>query len=493
VIGGGRAIAPSPSRQDRDEPSGRTAAIGDGMRIAAVTLVTLSACTGMTLGENAPGGDTWVEPDPPEEGEHTMGAVAVERDGDLAWVVHEEALEGRVRSRLAAVDAATGAVVDVLDVSAASDRRVVFPSDDRVLVMAQRGDGEHLAVIDTATLAPVATAVKRAWYHGTRTSPSGRALVVADGTERDAPLHLIDTASLDHHEVEHGGDAIEAMWNRTDDRLLAVSVDGAFEDAPAARMVRFDLRDADLAAGWPEPELELVLPGYDWDSFFSFTWVGVSPDDRWAVFPLVHQASGEHELVLLDQVDGSWVTVPGRGPVGFTPDGSTIVSYGYGPESENQLWLIDPVTLETDVVPVPVEGLMHYFVTWDGNYVVLANVGGGELTIHDPATGETVQVQSEAPVALHDFVTRPGHEELWLESYGDVYRLDLATAELEEIRLPVDLDVTSIAIRPAADQILLGERDARIWRLAPAERAIDYTPIELPRPFADDGVGLPAL
>ena len=98
---------------------------------------------------------------------------------------------------------------------------------------------------------------------------------------------MIDTATLAHRVVEHGGDAIEAMWNHGADILFAVSAtdpfgDGAVARDPSLRPSQRQLQRAAAAAG-ARPG---TLPGLGWDFFFSYTWISISPDDRWAVFPL---------------------------------------------------------------------------------------------------------------------------------------------------------------------------------------------------------------
>src|SRR4030095_30538 len=90
-------------------------------------LVLASGCTGLSLGENMPGGDTWVDPGDTYPGEHHMGAVAVERDEDQLWVVHEENRDGIRRAHLSAISGSRGTTYEGLDVTDLSDRRVGFP------------------------------------------------------------------------------------------------------------------------------------------------------------------------------------------------------------------------------------------------------------------------------------------------------------------------------------------------------------------------------
>src|SRR5215813_1063686 len=106
--------------------------------------ILLTGCTGFSLGENTPGGDTPVDPTQPLPGEHRMGAIAVEPDQDQLWVVHEENRAGAIMSHLAAIDPVTGETHEVYNVSGTTDRRVMFPSAGRMLLMAQVGDRDNL-------------------------------------------------------------------------------------------------------------------------------------------------------------------------------------------------------------------------------------------------------------------------------------------------------------------------------------------------------------
>src|SRR5215470_6854258 len=167
---------------------------GPGMRIAiglGLVYMLSAACTGFSLGENLPGGDTWTEPPDPLDGEHTVGAIAVERDEDQLWVVHEQNQGGQIRAQLTAIDPVNRSTSEVIDVSGFEDRRVVFPANDRMILLAQQGGFETLALFDTTTNTRIATTTKTTYYWGTRTAPSGRALVVADNNDPKAPLHVI--------------------------------------------------------------------------------------------------------------------------------------------------------------------------------------------------------------------------------------------------------------------------------------------------------------
>ena len=446
----------------------------------------LASCTGFSLGENGPGGDTWTEPPIPGDGEHKVGAIAVERDEDQLWVVHEENHKGVLRAHLSAIDPVTRATSEVLDVSGFDDRRVVFPGNDRMLLMAQQGGQEALVLFDTRTNARLASTVKPTWYWGTRTSPSGRALVVADNADPKAPLHVIDTATLKHQVLAHDGDLVEAMWDHNSDVLLALSVKDPFGDHPVAKLLRYDLSTADLGAPLPAPTTTWQLDGYGWDFLFSFTWIGISPDDRWAVFPLIKRtvgpADGQHVLLVLDQTTGALSEIAGSGPVGFTRDSKYIVSYGPRTGGGEDLWLIDPKTRARTTIEMPWAAAISYFVMHDSDHVIVTPVlGGGGAS---PVVVDTVTLAQRpvdrTPLFLGDFVSRPGHDQLFVESDGQVIDLALATARAVDVPLA---GIININVRPTADQAVAAYGyGARVYPIAMATRTVEGQ-IELPSPF----------
>lgn len=456
-------------------------------RLFPLAMIALSACTGLSLGENGAGQDTHVDPDEPDEGEHVMGAIAIERDEDRLWVVHEERRGASRIGHLTAIDPDSGAATEVMDVSGTEDRRVLFPADDRMLLLAQQDGQEHMVLFDTDELEPIASRLAPTWYWGTRTSPSGRFLAVADNAADDAPIHIIDLATLEAHLLPQDTDALEAMWNQDQDVLLTVGVTDPFQASATTRIRRYDLSGADLAVGLPEADLDVSLPGIDWDLAFSFTWITTSPDGRWAVFPM--RDDGQYRLYILDQETGELRSASGHGPVGFTPDSATIVSYDYeatgeGEEIENQtlLRLLDPVTLEARDVRIDI-GLPSFTISHERNEVLVTSA----LAVDDPVLHYRVDqkkltaVQGAEAIVLHDFVIPPGRDELWLNSSGGLFRVDLAADRIEEHELPFGL--SSVNLRAGAGELALGERAPRVWRfdMDASELAGDAT--ALPSPF----------
>ena len=449
--------------------------------------MAISACTGMSLGENGAGQDTHVDPGEPADGEHIMGAIAIEPDEDRLWVVHEE-LRGTSRTgHLSAIDPVSGKVQEVMDVSGTEDRRVLFPADDRMLLLAQHDGQEHMVLFDTDELEPIASRRASTWYWGTRTSPSGRFLAVADNAADEAPIHIIDLATLEAYVLPQDTDALEAMWNPDEDVLLTVGVTDAFQPSAEARIRRYDLRGVDLAAaGLPAADLDVALPGVDWDLLFSFTWITASPDGRWAVFPL--RDDGQFRLFILDQETGELRSAGGHGPVGFTPDSATIVSYdrqalGEGEEIENQtfLRLIDTVSLEARDVKIAVD-MPSFTISHERNDVLVTSaLAADEPVLHYRVDLEQLTaVKGAEALVLTDFVIPPAREELWLNSSGGLFRVDMAGDRIEQHELPFGLN--SVNLRAEAGELALGERAARIWRFDLDARELAGA-ASLPSPF----------
>lgn len=435
---------------------------------SGVLCALVSACGGLSLDESTPGGDTRLE----------TGAVAVDPVTKRSFVMHIVAPGGGgpVVKTLYAVDPVSGPAVNLGDMSRMTDVRILFPANE-VLLMGEIAGRDQLRVLDPDTLTERMRSYASVHYNGTRLSHSRRWLRVADNTSDHAPIHVIDTRDLSTEVIPHGGDWLEMMWLNQSDTLAAIVFygDPLFHDTPPtdthARILLWSMATVmaqDFALGadglWLHPEVDVDVPDVTSDSLFSFTWIGVAPDDSKVVFPVHYPlASGDQgcELLVLDLATHELGTVDdARGPVGFTPDSSTIVSYRFRMDAMGswvpQLLLLDAATLEATPMDIPLEGGPEYFVSHEGNVVVVASPGGNQpLVLYDLDTGEQTSLGG-AQIALRDFVSRLGHDELWLVDDG-LFRLDFASASLETV--PLGFTPAHINILPMHDRLVLSAVD----------------------------------
>ncbi len=448
-------------------------------RAAVALFVSLSvACTGATLGEKNPGADTYLE----------YGAIAVDDRSDTCFVMQTAQSDGVESKSLVAVHPDTEAARTVLDLTGRNDARMLFPKSG-ILVMSESGEKDRLDLLDPATFELLETSSPGVRYHGTRMSPSREHIVVADNTSDHAPLHVIDAATLSREVLPHDGDWLEAMWMNGQDTLLAVVFYDMFGTAPRARILSWNVADViaggferDEAGVWTKRILDIDVPDTNPDMLFSFTWVGVSPDDRHAVFPVVGKddlGADRHELLVLSIETGEIRKVPdAKGPVGFTPDGSTIVSYTGAESVDQSLLLIDANTLEKDVQDVPIDGGITYFVSHEGNYVVVAsNWGDQRLVLFDVDNGKVTEMAGPG-VGLNEFVSRLGHGELWLVDQQALFRIDLNAGELETV--PTSFAPEHINILRSRDWLVLDDaRSEQLFFFSPEDRSTVAT-IKLP-------------
>jgi hypothetical protein len=279
------------------------------------------------------------------------------------------------------------------------------------------------------------------------------------------------------------------MFGTRTDRLFAIVFDAAYR---RARILGWDMAALEAtgflegpAGHWAATEIDVEVDDVINDFNFSFTWVGVSPDDARVVFP-VRKWTGlepyesapneDHVLLVLDtRTSELRVVENAKGPVGFTPDGSTIVSYGRDDASGDQkLLLIDAETLEVDEQEVPIDGGLSYFVSREGNFVVVAsNWGTQSLVLYDVANGQQTNMAGPG-LGLDEFVSRIGHDQLFAVDAGNLYRIDLAAALVDDVDLP--FEVGHVGIQPTRDRLLVGEADpSRLHFLDPETRAITRT------------------
>lgn len=453
-------------------------------------VVVMAGCEGLSQGEHRPGGDTYLE----------YGAIGVDPETEVSFLMHvvrkvEEARDGTrtetvVSKRLVAGHPDWTASRDVIDLTGAGDSRILFPKG-RVLVMAEREGKDVLTTLDRVTFRTLATRTVDGRYHGTRMSPSRRFVAVCEYESPGQPIHVIDAETLETAVVPHDGRWLELMWCNRTDRVVAIVFYGDRQkgEQTRARVLSWTIEDGALASlkpgddgVWAAPDLDVTVPDVEMDMFFSYTWVGISPDDRYGVFPVRRPAqAGEaqegaeagwvYRLLVVDLATGEVRTVDhAQGPVGFSPDGSTIVSYRHdwvdvvddnGNKTRDRrnarLVLIDRATLHETEVDLPFEAGPQFFVTSEGNVVVATSLNYDEgVVLHDLDSGDTKSVAAPG-LTLDEFVVRPGKGEMWLVSAG-LRRLDLVGQTVETV--PVDAAPSHVNILPMRDLLVLDDSGA---------------------------------
>ncbi|MFO0588989.1 MAG: hypothetical protein U0441_15675 [Polyangiaceae bacterium] len=468
---------------------------------ASLIPLFVTGCTGFSLNENNAGNDTYLE----------FGSVAVDDRTERAFVLDNESTEKGVetKSTLVSVDPDSGKVSTVADLTGRDDARILFPKSG-VLVMSEQNGTDELRLLDQTTFAEKARVEADVRYNGTRMSPSREWLAVADNTTVHAPIHIIDNELLATRVIPHNGDWLEAMWKNKSDELIAIVFydqdPNVPESKPYARVLSWSM--ADVVAGewkpdesgfWPKNKLDLKIENVTGDAFFSFTWVGISPDDKWAVFPVRSTDSAApqtYELLVVDTETGDLRIVPdAKGPVGFTPDSSTIVSYddkgsenGANGETKDgeidqRLLLIDVNTLEVDAQDVDITGGISYFISRDGNQVVIAsNYGDESLVMYDiDQKGQTKM--KGASVGLDEFVSRREKNELYLTDNQLLYRVDMTAATLDPV--PLSYSINHLNILPKHDWLVMSEvgsatKSAPRLHFFDLEKKTDVKAIDMP-------------
>jgi hypothetical protein len=455
-------------------------------------LVLALACSGATLDENEAGADVWMEGDPGEErGEEAdddfcqyNGSIATDDRVDSAFVMLtwtemdcDEWFYGVPESKtLFRVQPEGEYARPVLDLTGHEDVRVLFPADG-LLVMGERNSDEHLYLFDHETMEQLNERVVDADYNGTRSSPSRRWVAVADNDVSPPPVHVIDTRDLGVTHVHEEGAYIEAMWLNERDSLAVITESS---DRGGAVLTLWDPEQPDA------PEVAAWAPYHHFQVSIDYTWIGVHPYDELVVFPVEHEERGDELLVLDPATEAITVVENAHGPVGFSPEGDQIVAYryedrdgdGHGDEGgASSLLLIDTATFAIQELPVPFPGYPEYFVNGEGRVVVVASmVGGEELVLFDLDTGAMSEVGGPS-LMLEEFVSREGHDELWLVDRADLFRLDLETASLETIDL--GWRPAHINILPSADLLVLDEDDDTVVRFWDPEERSTVTTVEL--------------
>jgi len=520
-----------------------------GPLIVAGLFSVACGSSGATFGENQPGdpqngGGTYVDDAVTvADGVAESGTIAVDPDTETAFAVQKITREGKVSKRLVAVDPpARGSRMRVVgDVTVYDDIRVVFPAHG-VLVMAERDGNDELFFYDDEAKRLERHVFTHARYNGTRLSPDGRWVVVGDNNQANIPIHIIDTETYETRRVEAYRGWVEAMWLH-DQNLLETARFTEDEDG----QMQFVLREWDPAqifagngqvgpeityqVGDIDPTLGDVLGG---ESFLAPTWIAISPDDETVAVSVAEADTGQPVVIVADRTSHDLHFVrDARGPVGFTPDGKTLVTYSVSEEDgsvvDAKLKLVDTTTYEEDLVDIPKIGVPTFWVAHDGNDIVVASADDGDtLVVFDLDAGrvqkmggvnealgdqprQLVHLGADDPenlgarfepspptlgvspsdvgcatfrcqvdldsaglthgLDLSEFVSRSGHHQLWLVSDHKLYVLDYETASLS--RVPLSWRPTHVSILPQRDLLVLdGVGEESLFFFDPSSRTM---------------------
>ena len=494
--------------------------------LTTIPLFTFIACTGATLGENDAGQDTYLEPwdfhdsDDGTGREVALGSIGVDHITETAYVVQSVLTRDDETNRilseektLFAIPPDGSAPSGSADLSHLSDLRILFPGDTDVLVLGELDGVDHLGYLDPSTLElrDVLPALNGARYHGTRLSPSRRYMAVADNNVPETPpIHVVDLQTRRTEVIPHDGFWLEAMWLRNSDTLFTVifyNDDEETEDVDEtrARVVSFPMSDLEACGFqleedgvWCGRGIDVEIAGGRPDFFFSFTWLGIAPDDRVVAVP--QRGDGMNRLALVDTFDGTVRIVDdARGPVGFTPDGTTVVSYRYTvvevpcPDEDDsdpettcppddqvpQLALIDVEDLTVATIDLPTIEMPSYFVTRTGNLVVVADAwDGGRLVVADLDTGDAIPLDGPE-VNLREIVSLDDAAELWIADDG-LFRVDLLDATVRLV-LP-ELTPLTINVLPQHNRLVIDDGEAKAIVFVDPDAQIETARAVLPMP-----------
>lgn len=460
-------------------------------------LIFVISCEGLSLNEKNASTDTYLE----------NGAIAVDGITGNAFMLHSifaQPIAGeqpKIVSKIVySAHPDSPGVRKVLDLTKYEDVRMLFPKDG-ILVMAETNGLDELFLLDRLTFAIKKSKKTQSRYNGTRTAPSGRFIAVCDNTQNPCPIHVIQTDTLETVVIPHKGYWLEAMWLNKNDNLLAI----VFNEDKIARIVEWSMIEKkigdlkpDETGYWQDRKLDIEIKGVTPDLLFSFTWVGVSPDDRYAVFPVrkpvKEKKEGEggvldfiFQLIILDLEKGEVRTLDhAQGPVGFSPDGSTIVSYRHDWIEEKmdngqvnivkknaRILLIDRETLSETELDMPFEAGPQFFITKEGNVILVTSVSYAGFVLYDLDTKKTTELLTE-DANLSEFTSRVGHGEIWLVPESPISRVDMIDLEkmvLEEVKL--DFIPRHINYLPNQDLLVLDDKNiARFVFFNPEDRTV---------------------
>lgn len=243
-----------------------------------------------------------------------------------------------------------------------------------------------------------------------------------------------------------------------------------------------------------EPAAKTTIANRRQSVLWGFGFFGMSPDGSLIVVPTVDASSlwdedvpgdvDSYLLVILDPQLNEVTRVPGRGPCGFTPDSSALVTYEWAVEEgeetdgEVEAWLDSNLLIyDTESWQSEIVELMllnpAYYLTPDGSQVLLFGTwyspGGDydlDLQIYDLESGDLITVDDSNGRAIHRAVITPEADAIYFLDWNrgedcsftsdcqlDLYMLDLLSYDLD--RIPIAFNPYEINILPSLDLLVM--------------------------------------
>lgn len=345
-----------------------------------------------------------------------------------------------------------------------------------------------------------------------------------------AQVGIVDAYTAVKHELVLGENLFLARWlNNSDTLLLTIFGTDEAEETPYVRVLAYDyatlssnaweLSDEGL---WTNPRFDLRLDQIGPDLVTLFTDLSISPDDHTLAL-----SSYRSEVVSEVQPDGTTTTtnitipelqvidlsagthqafVDALGPVGFTPDSSTIVAYmdGLGapqgtgeaadplPEEETegtQVLMIDRADLSYETLALEGVDSVQFYVTREGSFVVVdtytydyneadgTSTSAEQLMVYDLDNGgyTTLSADPDLDVDLTEFISRTGHQEIWAVDGGQLFRIGYGQGTFEQVDT-LEHSPNLIHYLPNRDRVFLGSidiyNDVTFWAIDPTTQAI---------------------
>lgn len=403
---------------------------------------------------------------------------------------------------------------------------LLFPKD-RLMMVGYLQSQPLLRLYDAQTLSLEEEAFPAVpSWGGVTVAPSGSTFAVQDwsdeGEESKLTLTLGSLETFETHSITLSDSSSRMVWSPTEDRLvLSVYTLNLESQLPNIRVLSWTLDALEENAFALDEEglwlgasvdirLEQQLPGKGFYSVPMF-----SPEGDFLIQPTYHvtesdtDGDGDQDLSidesmihLISLPSGQIRTLPGlQGPANFTPDGSTLVANRQAvstnangeTSSRNMLVMVDVETLAYEETLLSEDGSSDYFVTREGNFVVIdmepiytINEETGEqeledsnLMIFDIDAG-VMRTITDSAVELADYVTRPGHGELWSLSGTKLYRIDYVSAEVQNIR--TSWESAFIHYLPNMDKLVLMEKAKPVLHLVDPDSLFVEQAISLPTP-----------